>query len=82
MLRWVLIVVGALVAAAVAGALVFIGPRNIWGMLRYDQRRQGDLKPGDKAPDVPLLALDGTSKVRLRDRMGGRPLVLIFGSYT
>jgi hypothetical protein len=29
-----------------------------------------------------LLALDGKSKFHIRDRVGARPLVLIFGSYT
>jgi hypothetical protein len=78
--RVVLVVV--LVAVAAAGYMVFrIGPRNVWGMMRYDQRRDGDLRVGDRAPDVALAALDGT-QVRLSDRIGGRPLVLIFGSYT
>jgi hypothetical protein len=31
---------------------------------------------------VTLLALDGTSRVRLHERLGTRPLVLVFGSYT
>jgi hypothetical protein len=57
------------------------GLRNAWGMLRYDQRRQGELRVGHRAPDVTLLALDG-SRVHLRERLGARPLVLIFGSYT
>lgn len=78
--RIVLVVV--LVAIAVAGYMVYrIGPRNVWGMMRYDQRREGDLRVGDRAPDVALTALDGT-EVRLSDRIGSRPLVLIFGSYT
>lgn len=58
-----------------------MGPRNFFGMLRYDQREEGDLAVGDPAPDVVLAALDG-SDVRLQDRFGGKPVVLIFGSYT
>lgn len=58
-----------------------MGPRNFFGMLRYDQREEGELAVGDPAPDVVLAALDG-SDVRLRDRFGGKPVVLIFGSYT
>jgi hypothetical protein len=84
-MRWLKIgglAVLALVAAVVIYAFVTIGPRNIIGMLRYDQRREGDLVVGDKAPDVALLALDGTTEARLSDHMGGKPLVLIFGSYT
>lgn len=58
-----------------------MGPRNFFGMLRYDQREEGELAVGDPAPDVVVAALDG-SDVRLRDRFGARPVVLIFGSYT
>jgi len=63
-------------------ALTLIGPRNLWGMLRYDQRREGLLQVGDKAPDGVLTDLQGEKSVRLEQAMGGRPLVLIFGSYT
>lgn len=67
---------------AVAGFMMYqMGPRNFFGMLRYDQREEGDLKVGDRAPDVVLAALDGKD-VRLADRFGGKPVVLIFGSYT
>lgn len=72
-----------LAVLAAAGFLVFrMGPRNVWGMLRYDQRQKGALKVGDRAPDVALVALDGSSRVRLAERIGGRPLVLTFGSFT
>ena len=37
---------------------------------------------GDQAPDVALVALDGSTRVRLRDHVGERPLILVFGSYT
>ena len=58
------------------------GLNNAWDILRYDQREEGRLAVGDPAPDVTLLALDGTSRVRLHERLGARPLVLVFGSYT
>lgn len=58
-----------------------IGPRNIIGILLYDQRREGALKVGDIAPDVVLTALDGR-EVHLASSIGTRPLVLIFGSFT
>lgn len=61
--------------------LVRMGPRNYWGMLRYDQREEGDLAVGDAAPDVVVRALDG-APARLGDRLGTRPVVLVFGSYT
>lgn len=80
-LRTVLLLLGLLVVVAGVAAAYFIGPRNIWGMLRYDQRREGSLEVGDGAPDVELVALDG-KRLRLLDHVGAKPLVLIFGSYT
>ena len=68
--------------AVCAAAVYFIGPRNLMGMWRYDQRHEGSLKVGDDAPDVTLAALDGATEVHLRDHVGPKPLVLIFGSYT
>jgi hypothetical protein len=62
--------------------LVRIGPANVWGMLRYDQREEGTLVVGDRAPDVALVTLDGTGRVNLHQRLAGKPLVLIFGSFT
>lgn len=61
--------------------LVQMGPRDYWGMVRYDQREEGDLAVGDTAPDVLVRALDG-APARLGDRLGERPVVLVFGSYT
>jgi len=84
MRRWKKIAIGAgiLVVAAVAAGVAFIGPRNVVGMIRYDKRQEGRLKVGDRAPDVTLVGLDGKSNVRIADRIGARPLVLVFGSYT
>ena len=67
----------ALKISAIQSAL-----RKVWDRIRYSQRHEGDLVVGDKAPDVVLTALDGISAVRLHERTGGRPTVLIFGSYT
>ena len=80
-MKKVLLAVGLLVSAVAVFAAVRIGPRNILGMLRYDQRRQGSRRVGEVAPDVELVGLDGT-RARLSSAIGGRPLVLIFGSYT
>jgi hypothetical protein len=81
-LRSILIAAAALVFAAAAAAAFVIGPRNIIGMLRYDERKTGALKPGDPAPDVSLVSLDGTTPVALSSKLGTRPLVLVFGSFT
>ncbi|HYL68624.1 MAG TPA: hypothetical protein VEX69_05620 [Candidatus Limnocylindria bacterium] len=60
------------------------GPRDVYGFLRYalPHWHRGDLRVGNLAPDVELVALDGRSRFALRDRTGKQPLVLIFGSYT
>jgi hypothetical protein len=81
-LRRVLLIVAVVVG--ILGAFVSwrIGPRNIIGMIRYDQRKEGSLKPGDAAPDVTLVSLDGKTPVRVSEQVGGKPLVLVFGSYT
>ena len=81
-LRLGLVVLLGLVLAAGTFLLLRIGPRNVWGMLRYDQREEGTLAVGDTAPDVALVALDGTARVQLLERLGGKPLVLVFGSFT
>lgn len=82
MLKKVLLTTAVLIILLVAAGVAFIGPSNIIGMIRYDQRRQGDLQVGNKAPDVSLVALDGRSERRLSEFIGARPLVLIFGSFT
>ncbi len=43
--------------------------------------RQGSLREGDVAPDFTLPTLDHTSHVSLSS-LRGRPVVLVFGSYT
>ena len=78
----ILLGVGFLALAVVAYGVISFGPKNVIGMLRYDQREEGKLKVGDAAPDVWLLALDGTTPVPLKDSFGGKPLVLVFGSFT
>ena len=76
--------VAVLVLALVGAAFVVaqIGPRNLIGMLRYDQREEGRIRVGEPAPDVLLLSLDGTTRARLADLLGGQPVVLVFGSFT
>jgi hypothetical protein len=78
------IAIGAGIAALTLGAaaVAYIGPRNVVGMIRYDKREEGRLSVGDRAPDVALVALDGSTPVHLSEKIGHRPLVLVFGSYT
>ena len=79
----VLLGVGALSLLALGAVTYMIGgPRNLLGMLRYDQRKEGTLKVGDRAPDVTLVALDGKTPVRLASEFGDKPTILVFGSFT
>ena len=82
MLKKILLGFGALVLLLGGAAAVLVGPRNLIGMLRYDQRREGRLVVGDVAPDVALAAIDGGPDVQLASLMRGKPLVLVFGSFT
>lgn len=81
MLKKALVAGGVLAAIAAVVAVVFIGPRNVLGMMRYDIRREGDVKVGDRAPEVTLLGRDG-APAHLTERLGAKPTVLIFGSFT
>jgi hypothetical protein len=47
----------------------------------WSKARAGTLQPGDAAPDFHLATAGRSGKVRLSDERG-RPVVLIFGSYT
>jgi hypothetical protein len=82
-LKWTLLGLGGLVLGG-AGFVTYMigGPRNVIGMLRFDQREEGTLRVGDRAPEVTLVSLDGKTPIRLSDHLGERPTVLIFGSFT
>ena len=45
-------------------------------------RRSDSLGVGDALPELDLLALDDARPVALRSLVDGRPLVLVFGSFT
>lgn len=59
-------------------------PKDAFLMVRYafPYMRNGNLKVGDTAPDARLTALNGSDHFRVRDRIAGKPLVLVFGSFT
>ena len=80
-MKKVLLGLTAIVVVAATAFAVKIGPRNIIGMIRYDQRRDGDLKVGDRAPDAQLVSLDGKGMQPLFARRD-KPTILIFGSFT
>jgi hypothetical protein len=60
------------------------GPKDAYYMVRYalPHMHRGNLKVGDQAPDARLVALDGSSSFHIREKTAGRPLVLVFGSFT
>jgi hypothetical protein len=84
-LEWVAGVV-AVVLLAAFGVLWYLAgsPKDAYGMVRYalPHMHRGTLKVGSDAPDARLLALDGTSYFHIRERVGARPLVVVFGSFT
>lgn len=82
-LRRTALAVAVLAFVALAGFTYMIGgPRNLIGMLLYDQREEGKLQVGDLAPDAELTALDGTTRTALLADRDGKAVVLIFGSFT
>jgi hypothetical protein len=83
--KWTLGIIGVLVLAAFVALSILAGsPRDAYFMARYalPHMHRGNLKVGDDAPDVRLIALDGSSHFHIRERTGARPLVIVFGSYT
>jgi hypothetical protein len=83
--KWALGSILAIVVVAFAGLSFMAGsPRDVYGLVRYalPHMHRGKLHLGEDAPDVRLLALDGSNHFHLREPTGKRPLVLIFGSYT
>lgn len=80
-----LITVVILLLAAAAGLSYMAGsPKDAIGMVRYalPHMHRGNLKVGSDAPDATLVALDGETRFHLRERTKGKPLVLVFGSFT
>ena len=81
MIKKILLGLGAVVLLAAGVIVAKIGPRNVIGMIRYDQRRAGDLKVGDRAPDALLVSLGGKREIPLLAART-KPLILVFGSFT
>lgn len=83
---WMLIGLSILIASA-PGLLAYSMGRPggvralLRGALTQSQARRGP-SVGEEAPDIELISLDGKSTFSLREKIGQKPLVLIFGSYT
>lgn len=83
--KWILASLALLLLASYFVLAHFMGgPRDVYGFLRYalPEWREGSVHVGDRAPEARLFSLDGATSFSLRERIGKRPLVLIFGSYT
>jgi len=83
--QWIGISLGVLAIIAFVGLSVMAGgPKDALYMLRYalPHMHRGNLKIGDIAPDARLVALNGSDHFRIRERASGKPLVLVFGSFT
>src|ERR1700740_1520462 len=74
-----LLLIGFVALSVMAG-----GPKDALYMVRYalPHMHRGNLKVGDQAPDARLVALDGSTRFHIREKTVGRPLVLVFGSFT
>jgi len=84
-LKWSLITVSILLIAVSVGLSIMAGsPKDAIGMVRYalPHMHRGSLQVGSDAPDATLVALDGSTRFHIRERTSGRPLVLVFGSFT
>lgn len=73
-----------LLGAFVGLSLMAGSPKDAYGMVRYafPHMHRGNLKVGDDAPDARLVALNGSDRFHIRERTAGKPLVLVFGSFT
>ena len=84
-LKWGLIAAAVLVVGAAAALSYMAGsPKDAIGMVRYalPQMHRGNLTVGSDAPDATLVELDGQTRFHIRERSHGKPLVLVFGSFT
>jgi hypothetical protein len=85
MLKWIAIgLVGLVVVVYVVLSIMAGSPKDAIQMVRYalPYMHRGTLHVGDQAPDVKLVSVDGASRFQLRERLRGKPLVLVFGSFT
>jgi cytochrome oxidase Cu insertion factor (SCO1/SenC/PrrC family) len=68
-------------ALALTSAAWAQNPAKVKRRPEADRAREGTLQPGDEAPNFKLKKLDSGDEVELVG-FRGRPVVLVFGSYT
>jgi len=84
-LKWSVLAVAILLLVVCVSLSILAGsPKDAIGMVRYalPHMHRGNLQVGSDAPDAILVSLDGATRFHLRERTQGRPLVLVFGSFT
>ena len=84
-LKWSLIALAILLLAICVGLSIMAGsPKDAIGMVLYalPHMHRGNLQVGSDAPDATLVSLDGATRFHIRERTKGKPLVLVFGSFT
>jgi hypothetical protein len=84
-IKWLGISLLILIVGVYVGLSIMAGgPKDAYYMVRYalPHMHRGNLKIGDQAPDARLVGLDGSSSFHIREKTTGRPLVLVFGSFT
>jgi len=84
-LKWSLIAAAVLLLGVGVGLSILAGsPKDAIGMVRYalPHMHRGKLQVGSHAPDATLVSLDGATRFHIRERTNGKPLVLVFGSFT
>ena len=84
-LKWSVISLAILLLAAAVGLSILAGsPKDAIGMVRYalPHMHRGNLQVGSDAPDATLVSLDGSTRFHIRQRTSGKPLILVFGSFT
>src|SRR3954470_1349146 len=59
-----------------------LGLQDVLGREDYLDLRTPHLEVGDPALDFELAGIDGGPPVRLRELAAGKPVALVFGSYT
>ncbi len=81
---WKKVLLGTLLLILTVATVAFfwIGPGFVIGILTYGQQaHDGPLQPGDPAPIVTVVDIDGNPR-ELSEWIGPKPVVLVFGSFT
>ena len=83
MLNRILLIACLLALTLIGVAYAFDIPRFVWGLWKYGgQRQMGTLDVGDSPTELFVYDLATDRQRSLSEWIGGRPLVLVFGSCT